>query len=206
MRVFGLTGGIAAGKSVVLARLAELGAVVIDADLLARDAVAPGSAGLRAVVEAFGPGVLADDGSLDRAALGDIVFADADARHRLNAIVHPEVRRLGDERIASAAAVDPDVRIVYDIPLLVESGPARAAGFDAVVVVTAPEQERVRRMTEDRGMSEVEARRRIAAQATDAQRLAIADHVIDNGGPIEATVAQVDALWAQLGRGVGGAA
>jgi len=198
MRIFGLTGGIASGKSLVAARLAEHGAVIVDGDVLSREAVAVGSPGLAAIAAAFGPGVIAADGSLDRAAMGAIVFSDAAARARLNAIVHPEVGRLGDERIAAAAAADPDAVIVYDIPLLAEAGPERRAPFEGVVVVTADLDERVRRMVEHRGMTEQDARARIAAQATDDERLAIATHVIDNSGGIEATLAAVDALWSEL--------
>ena len=198
MRIFGLTGGIASGKSLVASRLAELGAVVVDADVLSRDAVAAGSPGLAAIAEAFGPGVLDEHGGLDRAAMGALIFTDPDARGRLNAIVHPEVRRLGDVRIAEAEAGDPDAIVVYDIPLLVESGPARREPFEGVIVVVADEDERVRRMVEHRGLSEAEARARIAAQATDAQRLEIATHVIDNAGGVDDTLAAVDALWLEL--------
>jgi len=195
VRLIGLTGGIASGKSLVAKRLAELGAVHIDADVLAREAVAPGSPGLARVAETFGAAVIADDGSLDRSALGAIVFADDERRAALNAIVHPEVWRLGSERISAARAEDPDAIVVYDVPLLVENRGRRPMTFDEIVVVHAPAEERVRRMVEDRGMTEAEARSRIAAQASDAERLAVADTVIDNSGSIEDTIAQVDALW-----------
>jgi dephospho-CoA kinase len=198
MRVFGLTGGIASGKSLVAERLAGLGAVIVDADVLSREAVAVGSRGLDAIRATFGDGVIAADGTLDRAAMGAIVFADPEARARLNAIVHPEVRRLGEERVAAAAAVDPDAIVVYDIPLLVEAGPARREGFDGVIVVTADEAERVRRMVEHRGMTEQDALARIAAQATDEQRLAIATHHIDNSGATTRTIEAVDRLWREL--------
>lgn len=198
MRIFGLTGGIASGKSLVAARLAQLGAVVVDADALSRDAVAPGSPGLAAIAEEFGPGVLDEQGGLDRAAMGALVFADPGARGRLNAIVHPEVRRLGELRIAEAGAADPDAIVVYDIPLLVEAGPARREPFEGVIVVVAGEDERVRRMVEHRGHTVEEARARIGSQATDAQRLEIATHVIDNTGGVDETLAAVDALWREL--------
>jgi len=198
MRVFGLTGGIASGKSIVAGRLAEHGAVIVDSDVLARDAVAPGTPGLAAIAAEFGPRVLTPEGALDRAALAGIVFSDDAARARLNGILHPEIARLGDERIVAAAAIDPDVVIVYDIPLLAEAGPRRRAGFESVIVVHAPLEERLRRMVEHRGMSEEEALGRIAAQATDEERLAIADVVIDNGGPVEETLRQVDELWASI--------
>ena len=198
MRVYGLTGGIASGKSLVAERLGELGAVIVDADVLSREAVRIGSPGLAAIRAEFGPALLADDGALDRAAMGALIFTDPSARARLNAIVHPEVRRLGDERIAAARDDDPDTIVVYDIPLLVEAGPARREGFDGVIVVAADEDERVRRMVEHRGMSEADARARIAAQATDEERLAIATHVVDNTGSRGDTIAAVDRLWADL--------
>ena len=196
MQRIGLTGGIAAGKSVAAARLAELGAVVIDSDALAREAVEPGTAGLEAVVEAFGPGVLAPDGSLDRAALGSLVFADDEARARLNAIVHPIVRRLSAEREAAAATADHGAIVVHDIPLLVETGQADA--FHVLVVVDAPAVLRVERLVVGRGLSRTEAEARIAAQASDAERLAAADVVLDGTGSEEQLRAQVDALWSRL--------
>ncbi len=192
----GLTGGIAAGKSVVLARFAELGAVVVDYDVLSREAVAPGTVGLDAVVEAFGPTVLAADGSLDRPALGRVVFGDAAARERLNAIVHPQVRRLAAEREAAAAAADPRAVVVHDIPLLVETGDP--SHFHCVVVVDAPVEVRLRRLVEGRGLGEDEARARIAAQADDAARLAAADVTLDGAGAPEALRAQVDAFWPRV--------
>lgn len=198
MRVYGLTGGIASGKSLVAERLGLLGAVIVDADLLSREAVRIGSPGLAAIRAEFGDSVLTDDGALDRAAMGALIFTDPSARARLNTIVHPEVRRLGEERIANARADDPDAIVVYDIPLLVEAGPARREGFDGVIVVTADEDERVRRMVEHRGMRDEDARARIAAQATDEERLAIATHVVDNTGAMAETLAAVDRLWADL--------
>ncbi|MBD7982561.1 MULTISPECIES: dephospho-CoA kinase [Oerskovia] len=192
----GLTGGIAAGKSVALDRFAELGACVIDSDVLARDAVAPGTVGLAEVVEAFGESVLAPDGTLDRARLGTVVFSDDEARRRLNAIVHPEVRRLSAEREALVAARDPRAVVVHAIPLLVETG--QADSFHLVAVVVAPEDVRVRRLVESRGMSEDEARARIAAQATDEERLAAADVTLDGSGAPEALRAEVDALWERI--------
>lgn len=196
MTLLGLTGGIASGKSTVAARLAEHGAVVVDADLLAREAVQPGSPGLAAIVREFGEQVLAPDGSLDRVALGAIVFADSAARHRLNTIVHPEVGRLSRARFGDAFAADPHAVVVYDVPLLAE---ARAVEeFDLVVVVSAPADARIRRMVELRGMDEDEARRRVRAQASEEERLAIADEVIDTGGTLDQTLGQVDALWRRL--------
>jgi dephospho-CoA kinase len=196
MQRIGLTGGIAAGKSVAAERLAQHGAVVIDHDLLAREAVRPGSTGLEAVVEAFGPEVLAADGSLDRPALGRIVFADAEARERLDGIVHPVIRRLAAEREAAVAAAHTGAVVVHDIPLLVETG--QAESFHLLVVVHAPVELRVRRLVEQRGLSRSDAERRVAAQASDDVRLAAADRVLDGSGSVEDLRAQVDALWAAI--------
>ncbi|MDR8018570.1 dephospho-CoA kinase [Nesterenkonia aerolata] len=189
----GLTGGIAAGKSAVASRLAARGAVLIDADVLARQVLAPGSEGLGEVVRVFGDDVLGSDGALDRAALGDIVFGDANARERLNGIVHPRVRRAAE---AYRAEADEHAVVVEDIPLLVETG--QAERFDVVVVVSAPLEERMRRLTEDRGMTLRDAEARVAAQATDEQRAAVADHVLVNDGTLEELHADVDALWEEL--------
>ena len=194
----GLTGGVASGKSTVSAMLRELGAVVVDADLLAREVVAPGTDGLAEVVEAFGEGVLTPDGELDRPAVAAVVFADEDARRRLEAIIHPRVRQRGAELEASAG---PDAVVVHDIPLLAETG--QAGSFDAVVVVDVPVETQVERMVELRGMSEEEARARVAAQATREQRLAIATHVIDNTGTLEDLRERVTEVFAEL---VGGGA
>ncbi len=196
MPLIGLTGGIASGKSTVAARLAELGAVVVDADLLAREAVAVGSAGLARIREAFGDGVIAEDGSLNRPALGGIVFADPEALQTLNRITHPEVLRLSHEAFAAARAADPDAVIVYDVPLLAE---ARNRGeWDLIVVVEAPASMRADRLVEHRGMARDEAERRIGAQAGDEQRRAIADLIIDSSGSLEDTVAGTDAIWPTL--------
>jgi dephospho-CoA kinase len=186
----GLTGGIGAGKSEVARRFAELGALVVDSDALAREVVAPGTPGLAAVVDAFGPGVRAADGSLDRAALARLVFADDEARERLNGIVHPLVRRRAAELVAAAP---PGTVVVHDVPLLVETG--QAGRFDLVVVVEAPAEERVRRLRRDRRMAEEEARARMAAQAGDAERRAAADVVLANDGDLAALRAEVDRVW-----------
>lgn len=186
----GLTGGIGSGKSTVAARLVERGATLVDADRLAREVVAPGTAGLAAVVAAFGHGVLDTDGALDRPALAAVVFGDAAARARLNAIVHPLVRRRSDELIAAAAE---DAVVVQDIPLLVEG--RMAARLPVVVVVHADVDERVRRLVEHRGMPETDARARIAAQAGDAERRAVADVWLDNSAAPGALVTAVDVLW-----------
>lgn len=189
----GLTGGIASGKSAVSQRMAEHGAVVIDADLLSREVVAPGTEGLAEVVADFGTGVLTQDGALDRPALGERVFNDEDARARLNAIVHPRVRAAATQRRETAGAGS---IVVEDIPLLVESGQQKR--FDIVVVVQASYEERLRRMTENRGMSREEAESRISAQASDAQRAEAADVVLDNSGTLEELQEQVDRLWSRL--------
>lgn len=186
----GLTGGIGAGKSTVAGRLRELGATVIDADQVAREVVAPGSPGLAAVVEAFGPQVLLPDGHLDRPALGRIVFGDPERLARLNAIVHPLI---GERTQALIAVTPPDAVLVHDIPLLVEN--QLSAGFQLVIVVDAPEPERIRRLVRDRGMTEEEAVSRIRAQAGDAERRMVADVWIDNSGSPADTRAQVDACW-----------
>jgi dephospho-CoA kinase len=176
----GLTGGVASGKSTVSAMLAELGAVVIDADLLAREVVAKGTDGLAEIVAEFGPDVLTDDGELDRPAMGALVFGDPDRRKALEAIIHPRVRRRGRELEAEAA---PDALVVHDIPLLAETG--QVQNFDAVIVVDVPAEVQVERMMSLRGMTREEAEARVAAQATREQRLAIATHVIDNTGSLD---------------------
>jgi dephospho-CoA kinase len=190
----GLTGGIGSGKSTVSRLLAERGAVVVDADAIAREVVEPGTVGLAAVVGAFGEEVLATDGSLDRPALGAIVFADPDARGRLNAIVHPLVR----ERAAGLAAQVPDDGVVvHDVPLLVESGQAADRGghaHDLVLVVETDLDTRLERLVR-RGMTEDDARARIAVQATDEERRAVADVVLDNSGSREELAGHVDRFW-----------
>jgi dephospho-CoA kinase len=189
----GLTGGIASGKSTVSAILAELGAVVIDADLIAREVVARGTPGLDAVVAEFGPGVLTADGDLDRPAMGALVFADPSARKRLEAIIHPLVHQRSAEL---EAAAPPGSVIVHDIPLLAEVG--RAGQFDAVMVVDAPSEEQVTRMVRDRGWTREEAESRIAAQASREDRLAIATHVIDNTGSLDDLRRRVEEAYAEL--------
>jgi dephospho-CoA kinase len=172
-----LTGGVASGKSTVAGILEELGAVVIDSDRLAREVVEPGTPGLAAVVDAFGGDVLADDGRLDRPALGARVFADELARKRLEAILHPLIRARAAE-LESAA--DQDALVVHDIPLLVETG--QAAAFDAVLVVDVPVETQVERMVQDRGWTREDAQARVAAQTSREQRRAAATYVIDNTG------------------------
>lgn len=189
----GLTGGIGAGKSTVAEMLADLGAVVIDADVLAREVVAPGTLGLAAVVERFGPDVLNEDGSLDRGGLADLVFSDAEALADLNAIVHPRVRARSAELAAQAA---PDAVVVMMIPLLVETG--LGADLDAIVVVDVPDQVQLDRVQARDGLSEKQVLARIRAQADRERRLSAATHVIDNRGSVADTRRQVEQLWREL--------
>lgn len=192
MRWVGLTGGIGSGKSAVAARLAELGAVIIDSDRLAREVVAPGTGGFDEVVAEFGAPVVAD-GSLDRAALGRLVFGDEGKRRRLEGIIHPRVRT----RVAEMASAAPDGAVVVnDVPLLVEAGLADT--YEAVIVVFANEAVRVERLVRARGMSEEGAKARIAAQASDEQRHAVADFEIVNEGTLEELRSKVDELWPRL--------
>lgn len=196
MLLVGLTGGIASGKSVVAARMAEHGAVVVDADRIAREVVEPGTPALARIAEEFGPDVLAPDGSLDRAALGAIVFSDPAALAILNGITHPAVRELSHRRFAEAAEADPDAIVVYDVPLLTE---ARGTDeFDVVVVVSAPEEVRIERMVSLRGMSRAEAERRIRSQAPEGDRRALADILIESGRTLEQTLARTDEVWQEL--------
>jgi len=197
--LIGLTGGIASGKTVVARRLEELGATRVDADQLARDVVAAGTPGLAAITERFGVDVIAADGTLDRAALGAVIFRDPDARLALNAITHPAIRELSSRLFAEASDRDPNAVVVYDVPLLAEA--LRDPGyhrFDLVVVVDASTETRVRRLVQLRGLTREEALHRLNSQATDTERLAIADVVIDSNGTLEETIEQADALWAGL--------
>jgi dephospho-CoA kinase len=192
--VVGLTGGIGSGKSEVARRLAALGAVVIDADAIAREVVAPGTPGLAQVVEAFGSDVLAADGSLDRDRLAAVVFGDDDQRQRLNAIVHPLVGAAMIERTAQVA--DPDAVVVNDVPLLVEGG--LSDRYDLVVVVDCDPQTQLRRLVEQRGMTERDAKARMAVQASREQRLAAADIVVDNDGDLADLDRSVQQVWTDL--------
>ncbi|WP_327230072.1 dephospho-CoA kinase [Streptomyces murinus] len=189
----GLTGGIGAGKSEVSRLLVEHGAVLIDADRIAREVVAPGTPGLAAVVEAFGPDILAEDGSLDRPRLGSIVFADPDRLAALNSIVHPLVGARSRELEEAAA---PEAVVIHDVPLLTENG--LAPFYDLVIVVDAGPETQLDRLIRLRGMTEEDARARMAAQATREQRRAIADIVIDNDVPLDALRKRVDAVWDDL--------
>lgn len=195
MVTIGLTGGVGSGKSTVAGLLADHGAFVVDADAVAREVVAPGTPGLAAVAAEFGPDVIAADGSLDRAALAAVVFTDDAARGRLNAIVHPLIGARTAELMAGAA---PGQVVVHDVPLLVEN--KLAAAYDVVVVVIADDAVRLSRLAA-RGMASDEARRRIAAQASDEERRAVADVVLTNDGELDHLAAQVDALWRTVARG-----
>ena len=196
MPLIALTGGIASGKSTIARRLAEHGAVVIDADALVRELQEPGQPVLAAIAERFGPGVLTAEGLLDRAALGALVFADRAKLGVLNDIVHPAVKAESQRRFRAAIDADPRAVVVYDVPLLAEA--RGTAEWDLVVVAHAPAEVRVARMVADRGMSEDEARARVANQASDAERLKLADVVIDTAGTMQDTLAQADALWDRL--------
>ncbi|MFJ8583199.1 dephospho-CoA kinase [Streptomyces sp. NPDC093595] len=189
----GLTGGIGAGKSEVSRLLVSYGAVLVDADRIAREVVEPGTPGLAAVVEAFGAGILTPEGTLDRPALGSLVFSDPERLATLNGIVHPLVGARSAELEAAAGA---DAVVIHDVPLLTENGLAPL--YDLVVVVDATPETQLDRLVRLRGMTEAEARARMAVQATREQRLAVADLVIDNDGPLEALEPQVRKVWAEL--------
>ncbi|MGB4779915.1 dephospho-CoA kinase [Microbacterium sp.] len=196
MSLIALTGGIASGKSTIARRLAEHGAVIVDADAIVRDVQAPGSPVLAEIAAVFGDEMLMADGALDRASLGGVVFGDRDALDRLNGMVHPAVRAESARRFAAASAADPNTVIVYDVPLLVE---ARVDDpWDLIVVAHAPASSRIERLVQLRGLTRDEAVSRIASQVDDDARLAVADVVIDTAGSLEDTIAQTDALWERL--------
>lgn len=196
MPLIALTGGIASGKSTIARRLADRGAVVVDADAIVRDVQAVGSPVLDEIAAAFGEDVITADGALDRAALGARVFGDDEALARLNAIVHPAVRAESARRFAAAFDADPAAVVVYDVPLLVE---ARVDDpWDLIVVADAPAALRAGRLVDERGLSESDAAARLASQVSDDRRRAIADVVIDTAGSLEETLNQADALWERL--------
>ena len=194
MLLVALTGGVGAGKTTVADLLAGHGAVILDADDLARRAVEPGTAGLAKLVDEFGPGILDDSGSLDRAEMARRAFADPDARRRLEGVVHPEVARLLAEEVDARRSMDGV--LVYSVPLLVERRFADA--FDVVVTVSAPLETRIARLVSSGRMTEEDARARAAAQASDAEREAVADRVLSNDGDLDDLRAQTDRLWAEL--------
>jgi dephospho-CoA kinase len=193
MRV-ALTGGIGSGKSTVARLLADHGAMIVDADAIAREVVAPGQPALDEIAAAFGPDVVAPDGTLDRARLASIVFGDDEALARLNAITHPRIAERSAELLAQAPE---DAVVVYDMPLLVEQGPSAVQGWDLVIVVDSSDDIRLERLIA-RGMEPQDARRRMDAQASRAERSAVADIVLDNSGSHEGLEAQVDLLWARV--------
>jgi dephospho-CoA kinase len=192
MRLIGLTGGIGSGKSTVDRMLVARGAALVDADVLAREVVEPGTPGLAEIAAEFGPGVLLPDGRLDRAALGAVVFSDAARRERLNAITHPRVGALMHERVAAALASGAPL-VVVDVPLLFEG--SRQSQFEGVMLVWVPAEVQLRRLVERDGMGEAEARARIAAQMPIDDKRALATWVIDNSGTPAQTRAQVDQWW-----------
>ena len=195
MTIVALTGGVAAGKSTVTEVLSSLGAHIIDADVLARKAVEPGTPAFDQIIARFGPEVLDESGGLDRGALGNIVFQDVPAREALNAIVHPEVKKLYDQALADAQG-NPSRVTIYAVPLLAEA--RSTTEFDAVVVVDAPAETRVARLTEHRGLTEEQARARVEAQASDEERAALADSVVDASGALEQTQRAARELYKEL--------
>jgi dephospho-CoA kinase len=201
MRVIGLTGGIASGKSTAARMLAELGAPVVDADQLARDVVAPGQPALAEIVDAFGPAALLPDGTLDRKRVGAIVFADAAERRRLNAITHPRIAMATQARLEELRAKHTPVAI-YEAALLVENGAHR--GLDGLIVVFCDEATQLERLVERDGLGEAEARARIAAQAPLADKLAAATWVVDTRGPMAETRQQIGRIWEQIVAGAKG--
>ncbi len=196
MTVVALTGGVGAGKSTVAEVLASRGPHIIDADLLARQAVEPGSQALEEIAARFGPGVLDEKGHLDRGKLGTIVFSDAVARSALNDIVHPQVKKLYDEALAMAELERPNTVIVYVVPLLAEA--RQVSEFDSVIVVHAPAEMRVQRLMEYRGMSSAEARERVDAQVSDEERLSLAHVVLDASGDLDSTKHAAHQLYEEL--------
>lgn len=197
MHLLALTGGIASGKSTVARRWQQHGAVLVDADALAREVVEPGSPVLSEIVRRFGSAVLTEDGTLDRAALGAVIFGDAAARQALNDITHPAISQLAQERFEEAARNDSSAVIVYDIPLLVESAQPLDR-FAAVVTVEAAPQTRVQRLIDHRGLSRTEAAGRVASQASSEERRAIADFVIETSGSVADTHNRADAVWLSI--------
>jgi dephospho-CoA kinase len=195
MTVVALTGGIASGKSTVANMFADLGAVCIDADIVSREVVASGTKALADIAQTFGPDIVRN-GELDREALGRLVFADSQARVKLNAIVHPQVRARTAELIDQALNANPNAVVIYAIPLLVEASSGRT--FDKVITVSASVESRIQRMISQRGMTEADAQARIASQADESERLAIADYVIDTNGTLDDTQRQVTEIWHEL--------
>lgn len=194
MLLVGLTGGIGAGKSTVAGLLADHGAVILDADQVARDVVEPDQPAFQALVQEFGPEIVGPDGRLDRAAVAAKAFATPEGKAALDAITHPAIHAEFGKRMSEAPA---DAIVVMDVPLLVESGTAAERGYEVVIVVEAPEHLRLDRL-EGRGLDRTDAEARMRAQATDEQRRAVATHLIDNGADHESLTTQVEALWSDL--------
>ncbi len=195
VKIIGLTGGIASGKSLVAGILRELGACVIDADAVAREIVAPGTDAYREIAQAFGPSVLRADGTLDRKALATRIFRDPQARARLNTITHPRIRRRIAEEIAAMRAARPEAIIIVDIPLLLDAAPRDAYPLDGIVVVAVDEATQLARLTARDGITDNAARQRMHSQRALREKIPLADWVIDNSGLREATRRQVEALW-----------
>jgi dephospho-CoA kinase len=193
MKLLGLTGGIASGKSTAGRMLARAGVPVVDADVLAREAVAPGSAGLAAIVERFGVAVLDDAGQLDRKKLGAVVFVDEDARRALNAIVHPEVARLAAERFETLRATGEHSWCVYEVPLLFENG--LDAAMDATILVAVPDEVQLRRVMDRDGLDEAAARARVRAQMPQAEKRRRATFVVDNDGTLHELAQRLGEVW-----------
>lgn len=206
MRVIGLTGGIASGKSLVAGFLRDMGAHVIDADAIAREVVAPGTEALRQIAEAFGPRALTADGTLDRKALADLVFSDPEVRARLNAITHPHIRRRIKAEIEAAQLARPGATIVVDIPLLLDVAQPQAFALDGTVVVTVDEPKQVARLMARDGISEEAARQRLRSQRPLREKVPLATWVVDNSGPPDATLRQVQAIWQEWQAGPAGPA
>jgi dephospho-CoA kinase len=193
MFLIGLTGGIAAGKSTVAKRWVEHGAIEIDADSLARDVVQPGSEGLKKVVQAFGGSVIDDSGELNRKALGKLIFESDEKRLLLNSILHPLIKQLSADHLKK---FDDDAIVIYNVPLLVEAEVDH--DFNLVVTVEAPEDEQIKRLVETRGLSELEAKRRIAAQAKPIERAARADRILNSNQDINLLLRDADNLWREI--------
>ena len=198
MRVIGLTGGIASGVTLVAGMFRDLGAVVIEADQVSREVAQPGTSTLRKIVEAFGPEVVAPNGTLDRRRLGQIVFDDPSARIRLNALTHPAIRRLIWERIEHIRREDPEALVIVDIPLLLDTAGPETFDLDGVIVITATPELQISRIMKRDGLSREEAQRRLDAQRPVALKAAEADWVIDNTSTVAHTRSKVEALWKQL--------
>ena len=198
MKVIGITGGIASGSSLVAGMFRDLGAVVIEADLVAREAVQPGTEVYRKIVEAFGKDVVLPDGSLDRRRLGAIVFKDPVARRRLNVMTHPEIRRRIQSQVEQAAAEQPDAVVIVDVPLLLDTTGPEAFELDGVIVVVATPEQQIERLMARDNLAREEAEQRLAAQRPVAEKAAEADWVIDNTGTIEETRRQVGILWSEI--------